>query len=218
MIRRFLEHSRRPVLDLGGLWDFAFLGDAAAEAVDVGRLAFDDRIAVPGCFDASPRYAGRRGLAAYRRRVPLTAGRRHRLVLSGVHNWCRLFAGGEMLGEHSGGYTVFAVDIPPGPAAAADLVVLVDNRIDYDRCPLHLDTFDWYHYGGIARGVELHALPQPWIDSLRVVTTDLAAREVEVTLRYGCDSGRPRGAAGARPRGQAGSPGDAAPRSPAGAL
>ncbi len=191
MIRRFLEHARRPVLDLGGVWDFAFLGDVAADAVDVGRIAFDDRIAVPGCFDASPRYAGRRGLTAYRRTVPLAAGRRARLVLSGVHHWCRVFAGGRALAEHVGGYTVFAVDIPPRrPAAAAtDVVVLVDNRLDYGRCPLHLDYFDWYHYGGIARGAELHALPDPWIEELRVVTTDLARREIEVTLRYGCAGG-----------------------------
>ncbi len=189
MIRRFLEHARRPVLDLDGLWDFAFLGDVAADAVDVGRVRFDDRIAVPGCFDASPRYAGCRGLAAYRRRVPLAPGRRHRLALSGVHHWCRVFADGSLLGEHVGGYTVFGVDIPPGPAAAADLVVLVDNRIDYNRCPLHLEYFDWYHYGGIARGAELHTLPDPWIESLRVATTDLAAREIEVTLRYGSEAG-----------------------------
>ncbi len=191
MIRRFLEHARRPVLDLGGVWDFAFLGDVAADAVDVRRLAFDDRVAVPGCFDASPRYAGRRGLAAYRRTVPLAAGRRARLVLSGVHHWCRVFAGGEPLAEHVGGYTVFAVDIPQRRTAeaATDVVVLVDNRLDYGRCPLHLDYFDWYHYGGIARGAELHALPDPWIEELRVVTTDLARREIEVTLRYGCAGG-----------------------------
>jgi beta-glucuronidase len=186
MIRRFIEHVRRPVLDLEGFWDFAFLGDVAADAVDLGAIAYDDRIAVPGCFDASPRYAGRRGLAAYRRRVALAAGRRPRLLLSGVHHWCRVHADGLRLGEHSGGYTVFALDLPQATAAAtAEIVVLVDNRIDYGLSPLHLPYFDWYHFGGIARGAELHALPDPWIEEVRVDTVDLQRREVEVRLRYG---------------------------------
>ena len=101
MIRRFREHDTRPVIDLRGIWDFAFLGDRDPDDVDVGSIAFTDRMAVPGCFDATPAYAGKRGLAAYRTRARLQDGAPHRLIFDGVHHWCRVFVGGRALRDTS---------------------------------------------------------------------------------------------------------------------
>jgi len=184
MLRRFAAHDRRPVTDLRGVWDFAFLADAEIDHVDVAAIRFDDLMAVPGCFDATPRYAGRRGLAAYRTAVHLPAGRTCRLILDGVHHVSRVFVGGKKLADHSGGFTRFAVDVPPGDGGPAELVLLVDNRVDYARCPLHLDYYDWYHYGGIARGAELHVLGDPHIDAMRVITENLDARRIRVIVDY----------------------------------
>ena len=156
---RYREHDVRSVTDLRGVWDFAFLGDRDPDALDVASVQFTDCMAVPGCFDATPAYAGRRGLAAYRTRAVLRDDTPHRLIFDGVHHWCRVFVDGSPLRDHVGGFTRFAVDIP-GDAAdrrptEVAVVVLVDNRIDYERCPLHLDYFDWYHFGASeARGVE----------------------------------------------------------------
>jgi len=185
MFRRFREHDTRLVTELNGAWDFAFLGDRDPDDVDVASIAFTDRMAVPGCFDATPAYAGKRGLAAYRTRAWLQDGAPYRLIFDGVHHWCRIFAGGKALRDHVGGFTRFAVDVTDQPAGEIDVVVLVDNRFDYDRCPLHLEYFDWYHFGGIARCVQLHRLGQLWIDALRVVTEDVATRRIGVTLDYG---------------------------------
>lgn len=184
MHRRFREHDLRFVTELNGVWDFAFLGDCDPDTVDIASIKFTDRMAVPGCFDATPAYAGRRGLAAYRTRVLLRDETPHRLILDGVHHWCRVFAGGKALRDHVGGFTRFAADIVDHPAGEIDVVLLVDNRFDYDRCPLHLEFFDWYHYGGIARLVELHHLGETWIDALRVVTEDTATRRVSLTIDY----------------------------------
>jgi beta-glucuronidase len=71
---RFRRHDRRPVTQLNGIWDFAFLDEQDPDAVRAASIRFDDTMAVPGCFDAPPRYAGRRGLAAYRTRAFLPAG------------------------------------------------------------------------------------------------------------------------------------------------
>jgi beta-glucuronidase len=182
MARRFTEHERRQVTVLDGVWDFAYLGEADPDAIEPGSIAFDDRMAVPGCFDATPAYAGRRGLAAYRTRVRVDAGR-HRLVFDGVHHWCRVFWNGEALRDHAGGFTRFHADTE-AEAGTAEITVLVDNRFG-DRSPLHMEHFDWYHFGGIARGAELHRLGGAWIDAVRVDTAALADRRVRVRIDYG---------------------------------
>jgi beta-glucuronidase len=188
-MNRYREYDVRSVTDLSGVWDFAFLGDRDPDAVDVASIQFTDRMAVPGCFDATPTYAGRRGLAAYRTYALLRDDVPHRLVFNGVHHWCRVFVDGTRLRDHVGGFTRFAADVPgdAGERRSAEVavVVLVDNRFDYDRCPLHLDYFDWYHFGGIARPVELHRLGEAWIDALRVVTEEVATPKVGVTIDYG---------------------------------
>jgi len=184
MARRFRQHDLRRHWSLGGTWDFAFLGDVDCDNVQLNSIVYDDRMAVPGCFDATPRYAGQRGLAAYRTSVLLTDAAPHRLVFDNVQNWCRVFVNAARLAQHSGGFTQFAVDIPPGTTGRAELVVLVDNRLDTQRSPLHMDYFDWYHYGGIAGAVELHRLGERWIDRLTVSTEDFKQRRVHLAIDY----------------------------------
>ncbi|MGC9522350.1 MAG: glycoside hydrolase family 2 protein [Anaerolineae bacterium] len=185
MHRRFREHDLRVVTDLDGVWDFAFLGDVDPEAVEVAAIPFTDRMAVPGCFDATPAYAGKRGLAAYRRQILLGANTPHRLILDSVHHWCRIFVDGEPVGEHAGGFTRFSVDLPSRAAGVAELVVLVDNRFDYERSPLHLEYFDWYHYGGIAGGIELHRLGGHWIDAVQVTTEAISPPTIRIAISFG---------------------------------
>lgn len=185
MLRRFREHDIRLTQDLTGIWDFTFLGDIDPDAVDVATLKYDDRMAVPGCFDATPKYAGKRSLTAYRTAALIYDDTPHRLIFDAVHHWCRVFVDGEALVDHVGGFTRFSVDLPPGEPGEVEIVVLVDNRIDYDRCPLHLDYFDWYHFGGIARGAELHRLDKLWIDMFKVTTVDFAMRKIKVEIDYG---------------------------------
>ncbi|HEX8236020.1 MAG TPA: glycoside hydrolase family 2 TIM barrel-domain containing protein [Abditibacteriaceae bacterium] len=184
MPRRFREHDKRIVTDLRGIWDFAFLGDIEPDAVDLGAIDYADRMAVPGCFDATPAYAGQRGLVAYRTRAWLHDDTPHRLIFDGVHHWCRVFVAGQAVRDHAGGFTRFSVDLTGHKAGEVEIVVLVDNRFNYERSPLHQEYFDWYHFGGIARGVELHRLGTLWIDDVRVVTDDYATRAVTVTIAY----------------------------------
>ncbi|WP_026932473.1 glycoside hydrolase family 2 TIM barrel-domain containing protein [Glycomyces tenuis] len=183
MARRFARHERRSVTDLDGVWDFAFLGDVDPDAVAVEAIAFEDVMAVPGSFDATPAYAGKRGLAAYRTRVHVAETGRHRLVFDAVHHWCRVFWDGEPIGEHSSGFTRFTADIEHAEAGTVEIVVLADNRFG-ERSPLHLEHFDWYHFGGITRSVELHRLEDTWIEHLRIDTVDLDARRVSVAVDY----------------------------------
>lgn len=58
---------KRKVNILDGFWDFSFLG----KNVDLANLPldfnFDQIMPVPGVFDASPAFAGKRGTVVYRR-------------------------------------------------------------------------------------------------------------------------------------------------------
>lgn len=191
MARRFRQHDVRVVQELGGVWDFTFLGDVDADHVDLGAIRFDDRMAVPGCFDATPAYAGKRGLAAYRTRMFLADNTPHKLILDGLHHWGRIFVNGTMVCEHVGGFTRFETDIRGFGDGPVDLLILVDNRIDYQRCPLHLDYFDWYHFGGITRTAELHRLGHIWIDAVRVVTEDYQARNLTVEIDWSSAAASP---------------------------
>ena len=74
----------------------------------------------------------------------------HELVFGSVQHWCKVFVDGQQLAEHAGGFTRFRVALPVGPARPVTIVVLVDNRDDPVRSPLHRHFYDWYHYGGIA--------------------------------------------------------------------
>jgi len=180
---RTRTHDLRQVVDLTGVWDFAFLGDVEPDEVDVAAIQFDDCMSVPGCFDATPAYAGQRGLAAYRVRFRVADATQNRLVFDGVHHWCRVLIDGRPLRDHVGGYTRFAADWI-GQAGESELVVLVDNRFNWERCPLHLEYFDWYHYGGITRPVELQRLGSLWIEGLTVTTQVIDPPTLSLSVNY----------------------------------
>lgn len=184
MYRRFRQHDFRRCWDLAGFWDFAFLGDVEPDDVKLDQIEYDQIAAVPGNFDAMPDFPGARGLAAYRTTALISDDTHHQLLLDGVHHWSRVFINGQPLGDHIGGFTQFGYQLQDLPAGQAEIVILVDNRLDYDRCPLHLDYFDWYHFGGIARGVEWQRLGTHWINNLRIVTDDLKTRTVSIFIDY----------------------------------
>jgi len=182
MLRAFVEHLRRPVLDLDGFWQFKFLGEVEPDAVKVRSIVYDDVMSVPMSFDATPKYAGLRGLVAYRKTVTLDRAGGAKLIFGSVHHWCRVFVNGKAVRDHVGGFTRFEITLDRLPAGENEIVVLVDNRFNFERCPLHLDYADWYHHGGITRGVELHLLPAAFIDRAQVDVVDLHARKLRLRI------------------------------------
>jgi beta-glucuronidase len=181
---RFHNHDLRPVISLDGTWDFAFLGDVFADDVELTNILFDDYMSIPGCFDAAPKYAGKRGLVAYRTTAMLSQAGHHRLVFEAVNHWCRVFVNGQLAREKSGGFTSFYVDFCEQPGSI-EIIVLVDNRLDNGCSVLHLAYYDWYHYGGICRPVALHYLGDQWIESVQVSTHKLEPPTIQVQVTYG---------------------------------
>lgn len=195
-------HRTRLVHRLDGLWSFAYLG----EQVDLGTLeaqavVLGDRAAVPGVFDASPAYAGRRGTAVYGTRVRTTPGRAGRLHRHGLGLWARVLVDGAPVAELGLPYSGVWVDVPPAGHSERDLRIVVDNRFDRRRMPLFEPFFDFYAYGGIYRSVDWHEVPALSLDRAEVMTEDLATGRIRVrvrlhgpapervTLRVGLDAG-----------------------------
>jgi beta-glucuronidase len=186
---QFHEHDLRPVISLDGIWDFAFLGNVDVIDVELANILFDDSVTVPGCFDATPKYAGKRGLVAYRTTAMLSQTGHHRLVFESVNHWCRVFVNGQLAREKSGGFTRFAVDFN-GQPGTIEIIILVDNRLDNGCSPLHLANYDWYHYGGICRSVALYYLGDQWIENVQITTLKLEPPTVQVRVAYG-NNGHP---------------------------
>ncbi|MFA6286016.1 MAG: glycoside hydrolase family 2 TIM barrel-domain containing protein [Opitutaceae bacterium] len=141
------------------LWDFAFLGKIGLDSFTPAAVETWEFAPVPSAFDALPDYAGKRGAAVYRTRFTVPAGHAARLEFGAVSMWCRVFVDGVVLRDHACGYAPFTVEVPKSAKTERELVVLVDNRYDFDRVPMHEEYFDFYQYGGIIRPVSLRVLP-----------------------------------------------------------
>ncbi|HVU32223.1 MAG TPA: glycoside hydrolase family 2 TIM barrel-domain containing protein [Opitutaceae bacterium] len=188
-----MKHVIRSVTSLNGLWEFAFLGDIAPDAFSPLDLRCDRKLPVPSAFDALPAEAGRRGLAAYRTRCTVPPGRPARLEFGAVSIWARVYVDGRLLREHACGYAPFTVPVPVAEHPGREIVVLVDNRFDFERSPMHEERFDFYQYGGIIRDVALHLLPTsaPFFELVQVMPTpDYRSGRIGVRVELGAAAGR----------------------------
>ncbi len=169
----FPHFPMRAVHDLGGVWEFAFLGDAELDALDPAAVVFNDRLAVPGVFDATPAYAGKRGVACYRTTVAASPGTAGVLRLGGCGFNTRVFVDGVLAGRCDLPYSGFTVFAPASSGRERVLVVAVDNRYDRGRQPLMEPWYDFYGYGGIYRDVVWTEVRTPcWLDRARVTVLD----------------------------------------------
>jgi beta-glucuronidase len=170
----------RRVESLNGIWDFQFLGEQMLADFDIASIFFPDRHAVPSSFDAMPNTAGQRGLAAYRTRFYLPAGHSGLVDFEGIGVWSRVYVDGKEVGGISHGWTPFEVKVSPADYNVREIVVLVDNRLDFQRSPLHEDFFDFHQWGGITRSVWLHDLPANSIQRIALHSDKPDRMEVEV--------------------------------------
>ncbi|WPJ96932.1 glycoside hydrolase family 2 TIM barrel-domain containing protein [Coraliomargarita algicola] len=171
---------------LDGIWDFLFLGDVDLDACAPESLRDWTKTGVPSAFDATPDLAGKRGVAAYRRRLSIPAGHSAKLSFGAVSMRCRVFVDGVCLREHACGYAPFGLELEASDDSERELVLLVDNRFDFEHTPMHEPYFDFYQYGGILRSVMLQVFPdtKPSIDWVKVAPTE-RYRDGEVSLHIG---------------------------------
>ncbi|HAR67950.1 MAG TPA: hypothetical protein DCR55_17345 [Lentisphaeria bacterium] len=145
---------------------------------------YNDRLPVPSAFDAFPAYAGKRGLGIYRRLVEVTAHTLSLLKTGGAGMSCKVYVDGALLAIHIGTYTPFEVAVPASAGGRRELVVVTDNRYDFERCPLHEDFFDFYNYGGIIRQVWLEELPANPVANVHVTTDCISTGTIQVRVAF----------------------------------
>ena len=176
---RFIE---RKVNILDGFWDFSFLGNNIDIADLPSKFNFDTLMTVPGAFDASPAYAGKRGTAVYRTFCSITPGCRSKLHFHGTGIWVRIIVDGKVIKECALPYSGFEVEVPPSDSSTRELCVVIDNRFDFERAPLQEQFFDFYAYGGIFRSVEWHELGEYSINRAQITTIDVASGTIKVNV------------------------------------
>lgn len=173
------------VHDLDGIWQAAWLGDVDPDQVAIEAIDWHERLPVPGCFDALPRYAGRRGLMAYRTVVTVTPGRGGLLRFGGGGLWYRVLVDGQVLGSCDLPYSGWQVTVPASDRHCRQVVVLVDNRFDAERVPLFHPMYDFYGYGGLYRSVSWREVGDWWIERVQVRPTTAQGGAVELQVRFG---------------------------------
>lgn len=172
---------KRRVDELDGLWDFAFFEGRSLNEIQSSELHFAARVPVPAAFDTLPDYRAKRGTAAYHRTLMIAPTSRARLEFGAVSFACRIIIDGACIKEHFCGYSPFEVEIPPSEAGQRELIILTENRFDFERIPMHEAFFDFYQFGGIIRSVFLHHLPDNSLQDVRVDIISLDERTISVT-------------------------------------
>lgn len=186
MKNTFLFSNPRHTFSLNGLWDFAFLGKIDVETFKPESILHYEKMPVPSAFDALPIYAGKRGATVWRTRLCTPPGHPLRIEFGAVSMWCRVYLDGILLRDHACGYAPFFIDLPAKETQERELVLLVDNRFDFERAPMHEEYFDFYQYGGVLRDVSCHVLPvdHPFIDHVQVTPLEgYRDGEAEVRIR-----------------------------------
>lgn len=178
-----IAYPLRPVIDLDGLWEFAFREDADFACPDLAAFTFADRIGVPGVWDVLPAWRGRRGVGCFRRMVSIPPGTRAWLRIGALGLYGKVFVDGVECGASDSPYIPLEVEVPAAAAARRELILLCCNRFDYAQCRLFEPFFDFYAYGGIYRHVELHLLPDaPRLDWAGVDTLDWQSGRLRVAV------------------------------------
>lgn len=202
---------------LSGSWEFGIDPEGTSS---IHEASLDRHIDVPMPWQAAfPDLQQYSGYAWYRRTIDLDkdwlAGE-ILLHFGAVDYWCQVFINDQQVGEHEGGYTPFTFAIRPYLREGKNVICLrvydsAQNGILTPRWPNYSpDTGqsgppfnaediphgkqEWYiNAGGIWQDVSLVAVPQQWIDHVRItpnIHTGEAVIEVALAGNNAAGEGR----------------------------
>ncbi len=155
-MRTFCEHRKRSVQSLNGAWRFITDPNRIGEAEGFARgLVNSQHITVPSVWNTTHGLLDYEGVVWYEKEF-YTEGGTLRFVFGAVMTEARVFLDGEPIGRHYGGFSEFELIISDVSDGKHRLTVRVDNSFDDKSIPQTM--VDWYHYGGIVRGVSVEVL------------------------------------------------------------
>ena len=172
---------------LDGLWSFRFEeGKSLEDLPHLPTFAPNDRLPVPGCWDAMSHYYNQRGTGCYRTHIHLDSDVRNAfLVVDGVGIRSKFWIDGREIGFCKMPWTRF--DLSTGALKAGDheLVAAIDSLVDNTKVKLFWDFYDFYAFGGFYHGVKLELVrAQDEIRRLVVRTRDYTTGRVELEVQY----------------------------------
>lgn len=137
------ENEVRGILDLGGIWKFAF-GDDKEPGETWNFIGEKSPIAVPASFNEQKEkseYRNHCGWVFYERKISIPAylaGQRRVLRFDGVTHNAKVYLNGKLIGAHRGGFLPFEIEITDLLKAgeSASLTVAVDNQINHSTLPI----------------------------------------------------------------------------------
>ncbi len=156
MARLFLEHTKRNVQSLDGAWQFCVDREDRGEREEwFASLPASSTVGVPSVWNEESGLLDYEGAAWYEKEF-FTRGGCLRLCFGAVMTEAKVWLDGSYLGSHYGGFSQFEFLVPEVAEGFHRLTVRVDNRFSDQSIPQK--KVDWYHYGGIVRGVSLEVL------------------------------------------------------------
>ena len=156
MARLFNEHIVRLVQSLDGAWRFCVDREDKGEAEGWEKgLPTAQTVAVPSVWNCESGLLDYEGASWYEKKF-YSKGGVLRFCFGAVMTASKVWLDGNYLGSHYGGFSAFDFIVPDVTEGYHTLTVLVDNRFDEHSIPQK--KVDWYHYGGIVRGVSVETL------------------------------------------------------------
>lgn len=190
---------RQPdAITLNGSWSFAM--DPRKTGVEKAWFRTDfthekwDKVVVPHCFSADPRYQFYTGTTWYKRGFSWKkeAGKRVILHFDAVYYTSSIWLNDKKIGTHEGGYTPFRFDITDALVSGQNTItVSVDNDTwQTGSIPGAKDNgmpndpfMGWINYGGINRPVYLTVEPEVYLENIKIdAVPDLAKGTAKLTF------------------------------------
>ncbi len=184
MFNAYPHYPARQEIQLPSLWDFAFAETAAELTIPAWEeLQFNDAIAVPGVFDTAIEAPARRGVGYYRTCYEARPGAALQLKIGGLGLKGAIFVDRKLIALDELPYSGLSFIFSAEGGSIHELVIAVDNRLDFTSESLFAQFYDYYGHGGIYREVALYELPETSLDRVRVETLDETGK-VRLTVLF----------------------------------
>jgi len=185
MISSYPQYPSRPLIAMDGVWKFSLYEGKFLEEITPDFPA-EDRMCVPGAFDATPAYFCRRGTAVYRKDFRLEQFSHRLLVrIGGLGLRARFYLDGIPVFYTALPYSAESFELTDVSAGVHTLTVLVDNMFSEEHQKLFLPGYDFFGFGGFYRSLEIRPLPpRNALERAQIRTLDLKTGKIAVTLIF----------------------------------
>lgn len=174
------------IVSLNGLWDFRLEPDRSLEDVTLPAFVANDKMVVPGAWDAMSHYYNQRGTGCYRRTFELARDVVNAfLVVDGCCLRSKYWIDGREVGFSKLPWSKFEFATGPLKAGRHEIVAAVDSLVDNRKVKLFWNFYDFYAFGGFHHGVWLETQASP-VEIRKVVvrTRDYQTGLVELEALY----------------------------------